>query len=156
MYSWAYNIAMLKADEGSAAGGVAGSARARAVRRAQAAAAAGAAERVIRQQRIEAALADYFEAAAMAGRIRETARARAAKVMAAAEQAAAVHDIAACAAIAALRSLGQVNARIAGMCGISVATVRTMAASGRARAPGGLARREGPGQEGRPVDEVRC
>jgi hypothetical protein len=86
---------------------------------------------------MEAALADYFEAAAAARRVREAAAARAEKAVAAGEQAAAVQDQAACTAIAELRGLGEVNARIAGMCGITVAAVRLMAAAGRR--PGGAA-----------------
>jgi len=110
----------------------AGSARAQALRRARAASAAAAAERAARHKRVEAALAQYFESASVAGRIRDTARARADKVLAAAEEAAAEHDAAACAAIARLRELGQVNAQISGLCGISVTAVRAMAGRGRA------------------------
>jgi hypothetical protein len=86
---------------------------------------------VLRHRRIEAALADYFEAAAAARKVRAAAAARAEKAVAAGDQAAAVHDQAACTAIAELRGLGEVNARIADMCGITVAAVRLMAAAGR-------------------------
>lgn len=109
-----------------------GSARAQALRRARAAAAAAEAERAARHKRVEAVLAEYFEAASAAGRIRDAAKARADKVLAAAEEAAAGHDAAACAAIARLRELGQVNAQISGLCGISVTAVRAMAGRGRA------------------------
>ena len=112
-----------------------GYARARAVRQARAAAESTETERVLRHKRIEAALADYFEAAAAARKLREAAAARAEKAVAAGDQAAAVHDQAACTAIAELRGLGEVNARIADMCGITVAAVRLMAASGRQPGP---------------------
>jgi hypothetical protein len=112
-----------------------GYARASAVRQARAAVESAQTERVLRHKRIEAALADYFEAASAASRIRLAAEARAEKVLAAGDQAAAVHDRAACKAIAELRGLGEVNARIADMCGITVAAVRLMAAAGRQPGP---------------------
>lgn len=127
----------------------AGSARAQALRRARAAAAAAEAERVARHRRVEAALAEYFEAATAAGRIRDAARARADKVLAAAEEAAAGHDAAACAAIARLRELGQVNAQIAGLCGISVIAVRAMAGRGRSAEAGNLGAADGRGGDAR-------
>jgi hypothetical protein len=106
-------------------------ARARVLRRARAAAAPAEAERQSRQRRVEAALAAYFEAADGARRIREAARAKAEKILDAAEDAAAGHDAAACEAIGRLRALGEVNARIAALCGITVPAVRSMAARAR-------------------------
>jgi hypothetical protein len=110
--------------------------RAQALRRARAAAASGEAERQLRQRRVETALASYFEAADRAGKVRSAARARAAAILAAAEESAAGHDAAACAAVARLRELGEVNARIAGLCGISVPAVRAMVARTPAAAKG--------------------
>jgi len=123
----------------------AGSARAQALRRARAAAAAAEAERAARHKRVEAALAEYFEAASAAGRIRDAAKARADKVRAAAEEAAAGHDAAACAAIARLRELGQVNAQISALCGISVTAVRAMAGRGRTAMTGNPGTADGAG-----------
>lgn len=116
----------------------ASAARARALRRARAAAAPAEAERQARQRRVEAALAAYFEAAGQAQRIREAAAARAARIMAGAEDAAGHHDAGACQAIGQLRALGLVNAQIAGLCEISVPAVRAMAGRSRSLA------REGP------------
>jgi hypothetical protein len=122
-------------------------ARARALRRARAAAAPAEAERQARQRRVEAALAAYFEAADGARRIREAARAKAEKILDAAEDAAAGHDASACEAIGRLRALGEVNARIAALCGISVPAVRAMAARARS-APGASPAGDGTGCPG--------
>ncbi len=60
-----------------------------------------------------------------------------------------MHDAGAARAVAELRELGEVNAEIARMCGISVAEVRKLAAAGSGRAgPGHDARRGGAGGAG--------
>lgn len=109
--------------------------RARALRRARAAQAPAEARRQLRQLRVEAALTAYYEAAESAARIRTAARARAARITGQAEKAAAVPDAQAARAIVELRALGEVNAEIARMCGISVAAVRKLAAAGRGEGP---------------------
>lgn len=106
--------------------------RARALRRARAAQAPAEARRQVRQLRVQAALTAYYQAADQAGRIRRAASARAARIMAEAETAAAVHDAEAARAVAELRGLGEVNAEIARMCGISVPVVRKLVAAGKA------------------------
>lgn len=118
-------------------------ARARAQRRAREAQAPAQARRQARQRGVEAALAAYFEAADQAGRVRRTATARAQRILAAAEQAAGVHDAAAGRAVWRLRELGEVNAEIARMCGTTVAKVRAMAARARASADGAEVRGSG-------------
>jgi hypothetical protein len=89
----------------------------------------------VRQLRGEAALAAYFEAAEQAGQIRRAAGARAARIVAEGERSAAVHDLAAARAVGELRELGEVNAEIARMCGISVPAVRRLVAAARAGSP---------------------
>jgi hypothetical protein len=105
--------------------------RARALRRARTAQAPAEARRQARKLRAETALAKYFEAADQAARIRAAARTRAARITAQAEEAAAAPDAEAANAVAELRALGEVNAEIARMCGISVTAVRKLAAAGR-------------------------
>jgi hypothetical protein len=105
--------------------------RARALRRARAAQAPAEARRQVRKLQVDAALAAYYQAAEQAARIRAAASARAARVTAQAEAAAAAPDAEAARAVAELRALGEVNAEIARMCGISVAAVRKLAAAGR-------------------------
>jgi len=80
---------------------------------------------------VEQALTAYYQAAEQAARIRAAAKARAARVSAQAEVAAAVPDAEAARAVAELRALGEVNAEIARLCGISVAAVRKLAAAGK-------------------------
>jgi hypothetical protein len=101
------------------------------MRRARAAQAPAEARRQARQARVEAALAAYYQASETAARIRAAARTRAARITKQAEDAAAVPDADAARAVAELRALGEVNADIARMCGISVAAVRTLAAAGK-------------------------
>lgn len=76
-------------------------------------------------------MAAYFQAADEGARIRAAGMTRAARATAQAEAAAAAPDAEAARAVAELRALGEVNAEIARMCGISVAAVRKLAASGR-------------------------
>jgi hypothetical protein len=111
--------------------------RAKALRRARAAQAPAEARRQVRKLRVDEALALYYQAAEQAARIRAAARTRAARITAQADEAAATPDAEAASAVAELRALGEVNAEIARMCGISVAAVRRLAAAGRK--DGGLA-----------------
>jgi hypothetical protein len=112
------------------------SARAAALRQAREAKALRDAERLVREQRIEAALADYFESAGRAGQIRADGQRRAEKVIADAEASAAESDVAARRAIRKLRDLEQTNAEIAGLCGLSVMAVRAMASGVGGAKPG--------------------
>jgi len=80
---------------------------------------------------VEAALAAYYQAAESAAGIRAAARTQAARITKQAENAAAAPDADAARAVAELRTLGEVNAEIARMCGISVAAVRKLAAAGK-------------------------
>lgn len=113
------------------------SARAAALRQARQAKARRDAERLVREQRIEAALADYFESAGRAGQIRADGRQRAEKIIADAEVSAAESDVAARRAVRALRDLGQTNAEVAELCGLSVTVVRAMASAVDAPEPAG-------------------
>lgn len=117
------------------------SGRAAAVRRAREAKAGRDAARLLRDREIEAALADYYEAAGRSAPIRAEGRARAARIIAEADGAAAGSDAAAGRAVRALRELGQTNAEIAFLCCISVPMVRVIAnrpdPAGRAERPGG-------------------
>jgi hypothetical protein len=101
--------------------------RAAAVRAARDAKAARDKERQLREARIESALADFYEASGLAGQIRAQAQARADKILADAEEDAAAADRDARQAIRGLREIGQTNAEIADLCGVSVAVVRAMA-----------------------------
>ncbi|GGK81859.1 hypothetical protein Sme01_62710 [Sphaerisporangium melleum] len=109
--------------------------RAAALRKAREAKAARDAERLLRERRVEAALADFFESASLAERIRHDAGRRAERILAEAEREARNADAAAGAAIGSLRELGQTNAEIAELCGLSVPVVRAMANSAPDKAP---------------------
>jgi hypothetical protein len=104
--------------------------RAAAVRAAREAKAARDAERREREARIESALADFYEASGLAEQIRAQARQRADKILTDADEEAAGADQDARRAVRELREIGQTNAEIAELCGISVPVVRTMASEG--------------------------
>jgi hypothetical protein len=100
------------------------SARAAALRRAQEAKAQRDAERMQRETRVEAALADYYQATAEAERIRSAARRKAEGVAEDAERAAAAPIAAARDAVRRIRELTGGNAEVAGLCGITTSAVR--------------------------------
>lgn len=100
------------------------SSRAAAARQALAAKADRDRERREREIRIEAALTDYYQAVAAADRIRAAARAKAERLTADADLAAAEPDAAARDAVRRLRDLLGGTAEVARLCGISVTTVR--------------------------------
>jgi hypothetical protein len=102
------------------------SVRAAAIRRAHEAKAQRDAERIARERAIEAALADYFEATDRAAAIRAEARYKADKILAGAETAAGTPEAAGRCAVRRLRELAGSHAEVAGLCGLSVAVVRTM------------------------------
>ncbi len=106
--------------------------RADAERQARAAKAARDAERQQRERRIEAALADYYEARARLEGIRDAAQARADAVLADGERAAAGPAAAVHAAIRVLRDLCDTNAEVAELCGLTAAEVRELLAAARA------------------------
>ena len=87
-----------------------------------------------RQKQLEAALTDYFTAAAAVDRIRADAQAKADAVLASAETAASKPYAAACAAVLRLRQLVGSNAELAGMCGIRPDEVSEMLAHARPQA----------------------
>jgi predicted transcriptional regulator len=101
--------------------------RAAALRQARVAKAARDAERLAREQRIEQALTDFYEATGIAEQIRADAHHRANKVLTEADARAQQADADARGAVRTLRQLGQTNADIAELCGITVAAVRAMA-----------------------------
>jgi hypothetical protein len=107
-----------------------GSARAEALRRAHEAKAQRDAERLHRESRIEAALADYYQATAEAERIRSAARRKADGITAEAERAVARPLATARDAVRRLRELLGGNTEVAELCGISTAAVREILASG--------------------------
>lgn len=84
-----------------------------------------------RQAQLEAALTDFFAAAAEAERIRAAARAKADAVLADADTAAARPYAEACAAILRLRHLVDTNAELAGLCGLRPEEVSEMLARAR-------------------------
>ena len=104
------------------------SARAAALRRAQQAKATRDAARLRREQDIEAALADYFEATGRAEQARAEARRKADRILADAERAAETPRQAASAAIHRLRELVGTTTEVASLCGISAGEVRTILA----------------------------
>lgn len=114
--------------------------RAAALRLAREAKAKRDADRLLREQRIEAALADFFESSGRAEQIRSEAAHRVKKIIDDAEQEAGQADATAGEAIRALRELDQTNAEIGELCGLSVPVVRAMAN----RAPGGEAADDQP------------
>jgi hypothetical protein len=103
-----------------------GSARADAIRRAHQAKAARDAARQHREAQIEGALADYYQAAAHAGRIRDAARRKCEELLAEAERTAEPQDTAAVRAVDRLRDLLGGVTETAQLCGLTTATVREM------------------------------
>jgi hypothetical protein len=124
-----------------------GSARADAIRRAHQAKAARDAARQHREALIESALADYYHAAALAERIRDTGRRKCEELLAEAERAAVPQDAAAAQAVRRLRDLLGGVPETAQLCGVTVAAVRDMLAGQQdgqqAAASGRAARSEG-------------
>ena len=111
-----------------------GSARADAIRRAHEAKAARDAARQHREALIDSALADYYQAAALAERIRAAARSKCGDVLAEAERTAGPQDAAAAQAVRRLRELLGGTAETAQLRGLSTAAVRDLLASHQ---PGG-------------------
>lgn len=110
-----------------------GSARADAIRRAHEAKAARDAARQHREAQIESALTDYYQAAALAERIRDTARRKADELLAEAKRTAGSHDAASAAAVRRLRELLGGITETAQLCGLTAAAVRdTLAGRGLA------------------------
>ena len=101
-----------------------GSARADAIRRAHQAKAARDAARQHREAQIEGALADYYQAAAHAGRIRDAARRKCEELLAEGERTAAPQDAAVAGAVRRLRDLLGGATETAELCGLSTAAVR--------------------------------
>jgi hypothetical protein len=105
-----------------------GSARADAIRRAHQAKAARDAARQHREAQIEGALADYYQAAAHAGRIRDTARRKCEELLAEAERTAEPQDTAAARAVRRLRDILGGVTETAQLCGLTTAAVRDLLA----------------------------
>jgi hypothetical protein len=128
--------------------------RAAAIRRAQQAKAQRDAERLAQEQEIEAALADYFEAASRAAAIRAEARRKADKTLADAEAAARPAEAAGRAAVHRLRALTGSHADVAELCGLTSAAVRALlredSTQPAAHCQAQAAVPEGAGQAGNP------
>jgi hypothetical protein len=77
-----------------------------------------------REALIEGALADYYQAAAIAGRIRDTARRKCEELLAEAERTAEPQDAAVAQAVGRLRDLLGGVTETAQLCGLTTATVR--------------------------------
>src|SRR5690349_3085136 len=99
--------------------------RAQALRRAQEVGQARDARRRLREMEVEKALAEYFESAGAADRLRERAEARAATIKADAERAAAENRKSGTAALHRLFWLGETRASISELTGLSRAEVAT-------------------------------
>lgn len=106
-----------------------GSVRADAIRRAHEAKAARDAARQHREALIESALTDFYQAAALAERIRDTARRKADELLAEAELAVGPQDTAAAHAVQRLRELLGGTTETAQLCGLTPAIVRDMLTS---------------------------
>jgi hypothetical protein len=126
-----------------------GSARADAIRRAHQAKAARDAARQHREALIEGALADYYQAAAIAARIRETARRKCEELLAEGERTAEPHDTAATGAVRRLRDLLGGVTETAQLCGLTAAAVREILGGRQAGQPDDGS----PGQAARPEGE---
>lgn len=126
-----------------------GSARADAIRRAHQAKAARDAARQRREAQIEGALADYYQAAAHAGRIRDTARRKCEELLADAERTAEPQDTVVAQAVGRLRDLLGGVTETAQLCGLTTAAVREMLGSRQAGRPDS----GDPGQAERPERE---
>jgi len=120
------------------------SSRAAALRAAQQAKAERDAERALREQQVEAALTDFYEATARVVRIRDEARRKADGLVAAAEQACGDPVAQAREAVCRLRELTGSTTEVARLCGLGVAAVREMLAAAEpdASAPRGGRRGE--------------
>lgn len=117
--------------------------RAAAVRTAQEAKARRDAERRRREQDVESALADFYEATARAEALREQARLRAERMIEQAELAAAEPERAGHAAVVRLSELGESREQIADLTGLRLVEVRALLAEPeRAASPRSAA---GPG-----------
>src|ERR1700678_3448035 len=112
-----------------------GSARADAIRRAHEAKAARDAARQLREAQIESALADYYQAAAIAERIRDTARRKCEELLAEAERAAEPQDAAAAESVRRLRDLLGGIPETAQLCGLTAAAIRDMLAGPQSGPP---------------------
>jgi hypothetical protein len=106
--------------------------RAAAVRAAQDAKARRDAERLRREQMVDGALADFYEATAKAEALREQARVRAEQLVEQAELAAAEPERAARAAVLRLHGLGETREQIADLTGLRLVEVRAMLAESAA------------------------
>lgn len=106
-----------------------GSVRTQALKRAAAVRRERLAAVMEREDAIASAVAAFVEGQARAEQAVTGAEERAAKARADGEQKANRHRQAAAQAVAQLRRLGQTRAQIAGLCGVSPATVRAMLAS---------------------------
>jgi hypothetical protein len=106
-----------------------GTARADAIRRAHQAKAARDAARQHREALIESALTDYYQAAALAERIRDTARRKADELLTETERTVGTHDAAAAEAVRRLRELLGGITETAQLCGLSATAVRDILAS---------------------------
>ena len=120
-----------------------GSARADAIRRAHEAKAARDAARQHREAQIESALADYYQAAAIAERIRDTARRKCEELLAEAERAAEPQDAAAAESVRRLRDLLGGIPETAQLCGLTATAIRDLLAGRSAGTPGQRARSDG-------------
>ena len=109
-----------------------GSARADAMRRAHEAKAARDAARQQREALIESALADYYHAAAIAERIRDTGRRKCEELLAEAERAAEPQDAAAAESVRRLRDLLGGIPETAQLCGLTATAIRDLLAGHRA------------------------
>jgi hypothetical protein len=98
--------------------------RASAVRAALEAKARRDAERLERERKVEAALADFYESRMRAEVIREAARVKVARILREAEQAARGPLMAAHATILVLKELGESREQIAELTGLGVTDVR--------------------------------
>ena len=105
-----------------------GSARADAIRRAHEAKAARDAARQHRETLIESALADYYHAAAIAERMRDTARRKCEELLAEAERIAEPQDAAAAQSVRRLRDLLGGIPETAQLCGLTAAAIRDLLA----------------------------
>lgn len=106
-----------------------GTSRSEALRRALEAKSQRDIEHAERERLIEAALADYYQATAEAGRIRDTARRKADTLIEAGEKSAAGSVAAARDAVRRLRDLVGGNAEVAQLCGTTPAMIRTILAA---------------------------
>ncbi|MEY9846080.1 hypothetical protein ABH940_003165 [Streptacidiphilus sp. BW17] len=113
---------------GSGMSGRISASRASAARAAQQAKAARDAERLRRERQVESALTDFYEQTGRADQLRESASARAAKVVADAEAAAKEPERLAKLAVVRLQDLGEPRDQIAELTGLTLAEVRAVLA----------------------------